>query len=406
MIFSINSFSRSAVIFFILIFLSGCAPTKKSVIALVISGDSHIVRENLSIAVLPVVNLSRTKAPLKKIQQLLAGSLNEQGANIIDNEVLENFMAKHRIRYVGGIDKATAEAFSRDIEAEAVLVTSLEYYYVNYPPKIALTSRLVSTGKKPEILWVVNIGLAGDDSPKILGLGLIRDPKILLNKAVQQISRSFADYKSGKVKRLLKGKKIRSQRTNNLKRHSDAGEELKEDQINEEVNIFQPKSFYRSSVTIDKNKRYSVAVLPFYNRSEKRYAGEIMSMHFVDELEKLDNFSMIDPGIVRDALLKFRVVMIDGISLSHASLLFSRLNADLIVTGNVIDYQDYVGPVGRPLVDFSVMVIERKGRKAIWTSKSYNEGDDNVLFFDFGKINTANAMASEMVKAVVEKMVQ
>ncbi len=98
--------------------------------------------------------------------------------------------------------------------------------------------------------------------------------------------------------------------------------------------------------------------------------------------------------------------MDDGLSLAYADLIFSKLNADLILTGKIMDYQDYQGPGGKPKVDFSAQMIERKSREVVWSSKSYNEGDDGVFFFDMGRVNTAHSMASEMVQHVVEMIAE
>jgi hypothetical protein len=69
-----------------------------------------------------------------------------------------------------------------------------------------------------------------------------------------------------------------------------------------------------------------------------------------------------------------------------------------------MDYQDYQGIWGKPKVDFSATVIERESREVIWSSSSYNEGDDGVFFFDRGRVNTAHAMASQMVQRVAKRM--
>ena len=370
---SLINFSGKAFIFFIgLICLIG--PICLS--SLTARGEDV---KKLRIAVLPVENLSGTSAPLKEIKQSLIDRLKTQGLNILDDKVLEGFMVRHRMRYTGGIDIAIAEAFRKEIEAEAVLITSLELYDAVYPPRIALNARLVSTEDKPVILWMDSTGLAGDDSPGILGLGLIEDPRILLKKALQILSVSLTEYLTDKGKGIFVQRKVRKK--------------------------FHPKTFYRSPI-INPETKYTIAVTPFFNRSERKNAGEIMVLHFVRELRKLDNFDVVEPGIQREELLRFRIIMEDGLSLANADLLFATLNADLILTGIVLDYQDHQGTTGTPKVDFSVIVIDGKSREVVWTSKSYNEGDDGVFFFDRGRVNTAHAMTSEMVRAVVKMMVE
>ena len=333
------------------------------------------------VAVMPIANFSKQWAPFNKVTDLLTDLLQEQGFTVLSNEVLESFMERHRIRYTGGMDRETSQAFEKDNIARSVLITALELYDQMNPPKIAITSRLVSTRNKPEILWMDSVGLAGHDSPKLLDLGLIKNPRELLRKAIKKLSDSLEVF--------LEGKK------NIIEMNRGWLEESR----------FEPKIYHRSSAIIDKDKGYSVAVLPFFNLSDRKYAGDIMAFHFAREMRNVKNFNIIEPGVVRDALLKLRVVMFDGISLFHAQTIFSILNADFIITGTVLDYNDYAGPIGRPDVDFSTQLIDRRNREIIWTSKSYNMGDDDVYFFDFGKINTANLMASEMVSAIIKLMI-
>ncbi|MBI4699514.1 MAG: hypothetical protein HY758_11595 [Nitrospirae bacterium] len=331
--------------------------------------------EGLAVAVLPIQNLSGAPAPLKEIKQSLIYKLQKNGFRTIDDKVLERFMTFHRIRYTGGIDADVAQALRDETKADAVLITSLELYDDKYPPKIALISRLVSAGDKPAILWMGNAGLAGDDSAGILGLSLIEEAGDLQEKALNTLFRDLSERRSGKSERGYSQYKKK----------------------------YLPKISYRSPVMIP-DRKYTVAVLPFINESSRKNAGDIVALHFVRQLREAGNFEVIEPGIVRQELLGLRIIMEGGMSVANASLVLGILDADLVLSGRVMDYQDYQGTEGSPQVDFSVTVIERKSLETVWSSKSYNRGDDGVYFFDRGRINTAHAITSEMTRAVVELM--
>jgi hypothetical protein len=75
-----------------------------------------------------------------------------------------------------------------------------------------------------------------------------------------------------------------------------------------------------------------------------------------------------------------------------------------VVTGIVTEYQDSTGVGTEPKVEFSTRVFDMKTRQIMWSSSSFNEGDDGVFFFDLGRVNTAHEMASGMVRSVVAKM--
>jgi len=222
------------------------------------------------------------------------------------------------------------------------------------------------------------VGMAGDDAPGILGLGLVDDPAVLLTRAVDA----------------LVGSLIRDGSAANTNLVGSEGPRK-----------FRPKLVYRSDM-LDPGKKYSVAVAPFFNRTDRKYAGEIIALHMIRNLMKFQNFEVVEPGTVRQELLRFRIIMTDGVSLPETETILNAVNADLVLNGEVLDYRDYRGPWGVAKVDFSLLFIERKSRKVIYSSYSQNQGDDGVFFFDWGRVNTAHAMASHMAKAVGAKMLQ
>jgi hypothetical protein len=377
MILSTSFSIRSVYILFtVLIGLSvGAAPINAEAEGV---DGSQTGKQRLKIAVFPVFNLSATPAPLKHIGQLLTDNLKARGATVIDEQVLENVFVKHRIRYVGGLDPPAALAIRQEAGADVALITSLEHYSDVVPPKIALTSRLVTTGHRIQILWIDGVGMAGDDSPGLLELGIIENPDTLLEMALERILTSLSGF-------LAAGQKVVDSPTPR-KKH-------------------RPKVIFRSPV-LDPAMPYSVAVMPFFNLSERNFAGEIMGLHFVRQLVMRENFNVIEPGVVRHALLRGRIIMTDGISLADAGLISRLLEAGLILSGKVMDYQDFQGPLAKPKVDFAAEIFEEKSREVVWTVQSYNQGDDGVFFFDWGRVNTAYVMATQMVQLAVEDMVE
>ncbi len=324
-----------------------------------------------SIAVFPLENLSGSAVPLKALREFLSEELRQRGFPLLDEDALERFMARHRVRYTAGIDGETAQALKNETGAGGVLMTSVELYSEGIPPKIALTSRLVSTGDAPEITWVDGVGLAGDDHPGILNLGLINDPRALVHKALGMIGASLAR---------------RMARQGGGKETEKAGRR------------FRPRIAYRSD--LEGERKYTVAIAPFFNKSERKNAGDVLALQFVRALHGLGNFEVIEPGLVRKAFLSLRMIMDEGVSLEDAHALFAVLGADLVLAGEVLDYQDYQGANGSAKVNFTVQLIERKNRTVVWSSESYNQGDEGVFFFDLGKVSTAHAVASRMADSI------
>jgi TolB-like protein len=325
------------------------------------------------IAVLPLVNMSGRPAPIKELRQALTQGLAAQGVFVLGDEDLERFMTRHRVRYTSGIDTVTAQAFKKETGLDAVLITTLEIYADSRPPAIALTSRLVSVGDLPVILWMETVGLTGAESPGLLGLGLIDDIARLRKKAFDRLTGSFAEFLAG-------GTGARSGRGDGR---------------------FRPKTVYSSSFMRPGGK-YTVAVAPFLNRSERNDADEFLALHFISQLTKAGTFNVIDPGAVREQLLFFRFILQEGLSVRQADLIHNSLQADFILTGKVMEYREVED---KPTVEFEALVFERKSIKIVWASWSFNQGDDGVFFFDWGRISTAGELAAKMTQAVVRDMI-
>lgn len=324
------------------------------------------------IAVLPLVNMSGQPALVKEMRQALIERIVAEGAAVLDDEGLEKFMARHRMRNVDGIDSVTAQALRRETGTDSVIITTLERYADTHPPAIAMTSRLVSTEDTPIILWMETVALSGDDSPGVLRLGLIDDMVRLQKMAFDRLIGSFEKFLAGATTT-----------------GSGRGERR-----------FQPKTVYRSSF-MRPGRKYSVAVAPFLNKSGRNNADAFLALYFMSQLTKEGTFKVIDPGTVREKLLFFRFIMQDGLSMRQADLIHDSLQADLILAGKVIEYED---AAGTPKVEFSALFFERKKKKVVWESWSFNQGDDGVYFFDWRRVTTAGALASKMAQAVVQDM--
>ena len=342
-------------------------------------GKEHFasIKGGTRIAVYPVENLSGAMGPIREIRQMFIERLRTAGVDVLDEEALQKFMTRHRIRYTGGIEKNTAQAFKQEENVACVLITSLELYSEANPPKISFISRLVSTEETPSILWMDGVGMAGDDSRGLLSLGLIEDPRVLLEKAMGKMFDSLSQYLSAR----------------------SGGKEA-----HRAKRKFQPKIFFRSPA-LDEEKKYTVVIVPFMNLSVRRYAGEIMVLHLAKAFKEFDNFNVIEFGTVREVFLSLRIIMDQGISLAQADSIFAMLNADLILSGNVTDYDDYHGEWGKPRVGFSTQIIAKQGREVVWSSEEYNQGDDGVFFFDRGRVNTASVMATQMARWIGKMVV-
>ena len=328
-----------------------------------------------TVAVLPIENLSGAAMPTDAVRQAVAGAIRSAGVRVLDSGTLDTFMVRHRVRYAAGIDSDTARLLKQEADVDGVLVASVELSRASSSPKVALIARLVWTGDTPTVAWADDAGLAANDAPGLFGLGVVNDYRVLLTRATDRLCGSLSTY-------LRTGDVAAARRAESR---------------------FRPKASHRD-LTLERGRTYSVAVVPFFNLSERRTAGEILELLFMRHLASLPQFRVVDAGDVRRELLDNRVIMESGLSLSDAEAIAAPIAADFVLTGRVIHYQDYDGPVGTTRVEFSTVLIDKSRRKVVWSSESYNDGTDGEGLFGRGVSRTAHAMATQMVRIAAGMM--
>jgi len=366
MIWLLNYISRFWLISVLL--LSGC------VSSVAVTGTTPLAASGSGemIAVLPVYNLSSRGIPSKEIRQAICDKLEAKGIKVWNDDTFERFLLANRIRYTGGVDAALARSLRNRGGVRGILVTTVELYEGGGGPKISITSRLVSVKEKPEIEWIDSVALTGYDNPGILELGKIRDIMPLRSLCIDRLVSSLKSYFSGATQ---------------IPAPTRGGHE--------------PKIRHRRESIGEIATGRTILVLPFTNDSIRKHSDEIMQLHMTRQLF-LQGFQVVEPGIVRDELLKRRMIFDRGVSIPQADLLMNAISVDFIMGGTVQIYDDLIGEGGRPEVNFSAYVIALGDTRIVWSASFRNNGDEGVYFYDWHKILTASDLASSMSASAVE----
>lgn len=325
------------------------------------------------IAFFPPVNLSGTIAPMNDVAALLEAALRDRGVLLAPPAAVSEFLARHRVRYTGGLAPDVAASIHDELGAAGVLVAALTSYQQD-PPRIGIELRVVSAEDDPRIVWADGAARAGDDSPGLLDLGTVREMKKLEERVFRELAGSLADWQRGGLSR---GKACAA-----------AGR-------------FSPKVAFRAPA-LDASGAKSIAVLPFVNQTGRRNAGEVVALHFVRQLFAGGRFQVVEPGVLRDELLRFRIVMEGGLSLDTARVVAELSRADLVLAGYVGAYRDAPSAAVAPAVQFTVQLLDRKNSEVLWESTSDSRGDDGVFFFDAGKVSTVDGLTCRMARTIAD----
>ncbi|BDG05262.1 hypothetical protein [Anaeromyxobacter oryzae] len=324
------------------------------------------------IALFPIENLAATSTPVAKISASIEAALARRGIAIAPRGAVEAFLAAHRIRNLAGVDLETARAAREELHVDAILITAVQVYSVRPVPRLGLAMRLVATGDEPEVRWVDQVSMSGNESPGLLGLGLIHSMDKLEARVLDRLAGSLAAYLGG---------------------HGAPAPLCAGD------GRFDPRISYRAPQLVP-GRHYTVAVLPFVNGSDRRHAGDLVALEFVRQLRARDRFTVIDPGEVRDQLLRYRLIMEGGLSLDYAMTLLRVLRADLVVAGTVREYLDG----DTPRVSFTAFALNRENGSIAWQASSSSTGTDGVFFYDAGAIGTVGELTCRMARRAIDEL--
>jgi len=327
------------------------------------------------VAVLPVENLSGAVAPARAIQEALALAVARAGVEVVGGDLLDAFLARHWVRYTGGVDAETARSAREELGVDALLLTSLELHSAGTFPRVGLGARLVAAEDRPRILWVSSVYRWGDEAPGLLGLGLVHDMDAVRSSAIQRLARGLGAYLES------------SERP---PPPCPAGRP------------FQPHLSY-SAHRAPAGRHLTVMVVPFLSRTDRPSAAQAVAAEMVRSLEATGRFEVVEPGLVREELLRNRVVTQGGVALDTVRPVLAQLPADLVLTGTVFRYED--GEVASAVaVEFSLVLLDRETGRIVWAGTSTNGGLDDEFLFEQGRIRVAAALACRMASSVAVAM--
>lgn len=326
------------------------------------------------VAVLPLSNLAGAPAPLRELRARLDEALQDRGVALVPGQQVEAFLARHRIRWTGGIDAEAAKAAAVELGATAVLVTAVDLYQSGTPPSVGMRARLVAAAADAKVLWVDARAHVGDESPGLFELGIVNDVEKLQEKTISELTGSLAAFLSGR------GPSASA---------CSGGR-------------FGPQASYRAPRISLPAK---VAILPFVNDTTRRDAGEVVSLEFLRQMDAA-GLSVVEPGLLREELLNFRIVVSEGVTLDAARVVMELLDADYVLAGAVREFQGTVSAQAAPVVQFTAMLLDRRNEEVVWEASSYHRGDEGVFFFDVGHVDTAQDLACRMTAAAVDAMLQ
>jgi hypothetical protein len=260
---------------------------------------------------------------------------------------------------------------------------------------------------------------AGEDTPGLLGLKIIEDPVRLRGMALEYLEASLQNFITKPPERTAKVS-AREMRENKpftildlMTKMKEEPRRLADDSVNRRPwlslvgdlipPLYGPRSWYSSRDVLDEQLR-SLAIIPFLDFSTRKHGAEVVALHLAKQLVVDGRYKIVELGVIRDKMLNLRVIMSSGVSNANIDAIANSLGVELIVNGKLYDYLESNSIGQNPKVDFTFQMFERDSRKILWNSRSRNQGDDGVFFFDAGKVSTASVLTDKMAQSLVKRL--
>lgn len=307
--------------------------------------------QKIKIAIFPLENLTDNRDAFTEIMPVLKSQLEGKGVEIVDEDTLNKFLLKERVRSTGYISKDIAQKIGKELNVKAIFLGSIDSFYPEENPQVGILARLISS-LDGSILWANHASATGDDFTTILGLGTVKTVDKLIPLVVERLLASFSTSPSQKEKEFT----------------------------------------------------HRIAVMPFQNASKHKDAGIIATYMFLVGLFQDKRFEPVEYGEIRRLIVDLRIKQKGEIDYNVLAGLLKSLDVDGILVGTVELYSEGLDTSSPPEIAMSARLIDARKNRILWYDGYQLNGDENVIAFDWGRIRSVDNVAYEVVQELIEKM--
>src|SRR4030042_3005282 len=304
------------------------------------------------IALIPFENLTDDNNALKEIMPVLKSQLEKKGLEIVDDDSLNKFLLKERVRSTGYVSRDIAQKMEKELHVKAILAGSITSYYNIKNPQVGILARLIDS-TNGVILWANQASATGEDYTKILGLGTVKTMDRLIPLVVGRLLDSFSSETP------------------------------------------PPKA---------KELTHRIAVMPFQNKSKHKDAGMVVTYMFLVGLFKHAGYKQGEYGDIRRLTVDFRIRHRGELDYKNIGGMSEALGGDGIVVGTVELFSDGLDTSLPPEVAISARLISAHKDRILWSDSSQLNGDEDIIALDWGRIRAVDSVAYKVVKELIQEM--
>lgn len=330
------------------------------------------------VAVLPFANFTELQGAPDIVMPIVVKALEARGFTVVWGQPIEDVLYRNRVRLTTMIGTKTAEALAANLDVNSVMVGMISLTKGEGLPQMGVSARLLSL-PGAEVLWAQDVSLAGEDFTGPLGLGTVKSLEALSDRAVKRLFSS--------LKARLERQVVPPAGPPGLLSFLSKSE-------GPEIFIDADVDFYG----LDR-----LAVLPFLNASDRPSAGDIVTALFVSAIHNTGKFHVIEPGIVREVFLRFRIRNIGAIDPHDLLALNRHMKVQGYLLGSVYEYVEGKElETSPPSITISARMVRAHDGKIVWSMENRRQGNDFNLVLDFDRIYSIIPLAQLAIVEMVD----
>lgn len=146
-----------------------------------------------------------------------------------------------------------------------------------------------------------------------------------------------------------------------------------------------------------------VAVLPFLNDSSFPAADILVAKVFSAQLQEAGKYLVAQDGDIYKTYRQLRIFPGDVPNLEHFRVIADRVNAQVLITGIVLEMREDRGAHGsvNPVVVMEVQIRDSRSGEVLWTTFHRRQGIEYNKTMHFGTIFTVTGLTQRMAEEIL-----
>lgn len=315
------------------------------------------VLSGIDLVVLPFANFTGHADAIGVVMPRIYHHLQSKNISFISDSEMRQILRSHRIRSVGRVGREGAEIIQAQTGATHLMLGSLDIFRQEGVPELGISIRILDLNSM-SIIQAASFAATSEDYAGLFGIGRPGTVIELADRVVADLFKKFGDP-------LLATP--------------------------------QTDGPFRSCQRI--------ALVPFDNRSDLAYAGDIFSNILLSELVSA-GYLVVENGFVNEVFLKKQVVSRGQINLATLNEMYTQLQLCMVITGVVDIFKPALGDISEaaPDLEIGARALDAATGKLILTYNQEKSGHDSESLLRLGRTYSLGRLAQASARYLVSQI--